>query len=307
MPKDYADISGFDRGANMAMQALGIKDKKEQAQWKMKLEQHAMKIQDLKDKRETEAFNMTVGLNKIKLDEANSNKILNEIKIQNEQLEAQKKSMEVQEKQKAFVRKGVNEIRTNLILGSGLPMQEQAAQLANIALTQPDMTGKDMLGYAEKIQGIGKEPYKIGQSRYVDVGDQKIEEMYTGKGKTGWESTGRTAPRYKPASTTVNISGEKFALQKEISVGEMRTNLIKAKDDKENFEANSPLFNKNNNNNEIAYWNEKSKWYQDEEAKIVKLPQKALDLGWTPTLIQESANAKGITIQQVLKEIGVLQ
>ena len=107
--------------------------------------------------------------------------------------------------------------------------------------------------------------------------------------------------------TTINVGEEKFGLQKEISMAERRKNILTAKDDKDAFDADAPVFNKNNKNNEVAYWDAEPGRFHDDKAVILRLPAPAIKAGWTPDKLQETANAKGITIKQVLKDIGVIK
>ena len=97
---------------------------------------------------------------------------------------------------------------------------------------------------------------------------------------------------------------EKFAIQKATTAATVRTILTGSKDDKNAFQANAPLFNKVNRRNEIAYW---ETGVTDEEVKIIKLNPNAIGAGWTPERIQEAAFAKGITVEQVLKDLGIIK
>ena len=114
----------------------------------------------------------------------------------------------------------------------------------------------------------------------------------------------------KAGATNINIGMEKFDIQKQATAGETRTGLITNKDDPNYFEANAQVFNSVNTKNEIAYWDKggaKAGRFYDEEAKIIKLSPAAIKKGWTPKSIQEAASAKGKTIEEVLREIGIIK
>ena len=116
----------------------------------------------------------------------------------------------------------------------------------------------------------------------------------------------------KAGAMNINIAGEKFDIQKQATAGEIRTGLTTNKDDNSYFEANSGIFNSINEKNEVTYWDKtgetglRGKLY-DEEAKIIKLSPAAIKAGWTPKIIQEAANEKGKTVQEVLKDIGIIK
>jgi len=73
------------------------------------------------------------------------------------------------------------------------------------------------------------------------------------------------------------------------------------------YEANAEIFNSINTQNEVAYWDKGEGRFYDEETIIIKLSNEAKAAGWTPSKIQDAANAKGKTVQDVLKDIGVIK
>ena len=111
----------------------------------------------------------------------------------------------------------------------------------------------------------------------------------------------------KAGATNINIGVEKFDIQKQVTSGELRTSIISNKDDKDFYEANANVFNALNKKNEVSYWDKGDSRFYDEEAKIIKLSPQAISAGWTPKKIQDAADAKGKTVQEVLKEIGLLK
>ena len=114
----------------------------------------------------------------------------------------------------------------------------------------------------------------------------------------------------KAGAMNINIAGERFDIQKQATAGEVRTGLATNKDDKNYYEANADIFNSINKKNEVAYWDdggEKAGRFYDEESKIIKLSPSAISAGWTPKKIQEAANAKGKTVQEVLRDIGIIK
>jgi len=106
---------------------------------------------------------------------------------------------------------------------------------------------------------------------------------------------------------TVNVGEEKLNIQKDIAMAEKRKNILSAKDNKESFDADAPIFNKNNKNNEVAYWDDKPNFFGDSQAKILNLPEFVLKDGWTPAMIQEKAAKHGKTVKQVLKDLKVIR
>ncbi|MBU1110949.1 hypothetical protein KKB83_05015, partial [Patescibacteria group bacterium] len=111
----------------------------------------------------------------------------------------------------------------------------------------------------------------------------------------------------KAGAMNINIAPEKFSIQKKATAGEIRTGLTTNKDDKMHYEANAEIFNSINTKNEVAYWDKGEGRFYDEETIIIKLSNEAKAAGWTPSKIQDAANAKGKTVQDVLKDIGVIK
>ena len=105
-------------------------------------------------------------------------------------------------------------------------------------------------------------------------------------------------------AANIQIGQERFGIQKKATAGEARTGLIDNKDNKDFYEANVSIFNTINERNEVAYWHTKS-W--DNKTKIIKLSPVAIRGGWTPEKIQQAADTKGKTIEEVLTEIGVIK
>lgn len=167
-----------------------------------------------------------------------------------------------------------------------------------------DKSGKPIKSQLVEIsKKATKGKYKIGEIKEFKVGDNIVTRRWTGDKWVDEE----VAPRYKPAGTTVNVGAEKFKFQKESAIGELRTNIVKEKDNKSYFESNAPMFNKNNTNNEVAYWDEQEGFFGDSEAKVVKLSSDAVASGWTPAKVQALANRLGKSIKQVLEDIGEIE
>ena len=111
----------------------------------------------------------------------------------------------------------------------------------------------------------------------------------------------------KAGAVNINITEEKFNIQRKATSGEIRTGLTSNKDDKDYYEANADIFNTINDKNEIAYWDKGEGRFYDEQSKIIKLSPSAISAGWTPKKIQDAANTKGKTVQDVLKDIGLIK
>lgn len=119
---------------------------------------------------------------------------------------------------------------------------------------------------------------------------------------TAWpEGWGPVEKRKEPAPIT---EVQKF--KKKISIGGLRTELSSDADDFNLFEAQSPIFNTENKRNEIAYW-KTGGFLTDEKTKFIKLPKQAIKVGWTSAKIQEAADTKGMTVEEVLSELGILE
>lgn len=100
---------------------------------------------------------------------------------------------------------------------------------------------------------------------------------------------------------------KKFDVQKQIMEADIRSELINNKDDNNFYESNVQLFNTMNKRNEVVYWDKKEGRFADEQTKIIKLTPAAIQGGWTPEKIQQTANSKGMTIQELLKDIGMIK
>lgn len=108
----------------------------------------------------------------------------------------------------------------------------------------------------------------------------------------------------KAGADKIQIGVEKFDIQKEVTAGGLRTELVDNKDDKNVYATKAPLYNKLNKNNEVAYY---ETGVLDEEVKIVKLSSEAIKAGWTPKMIQERATKSGMTVENIMKKIGILK
>jgi len=125
----------------------------------------------------------------------------------------------------------------------------------------------------------------------------------------------KTAQGFLPAGQAVGLMPpteeptpitdiQKF--RKKVTIGETRTELSSGKDDPDAFESLSSIYNTENKRNEVAYW-KTGGMFTDEETKFIKLSKQAVKAGWTPTKVQEAANAKGMTVEAVLKELGLIK
>lgn len=96
---------------------------------------------------------------------------------------------------------------------------------------------------------------------------------------------------------------EKHKIAKAVSASGYRTALTGNERDESIFQANARLYNISNERNEIAYWQTLGR----EKTKIVKLTLEAIKDGWTPEKVQAAAEAKVITLEQVLGELGIIK
>ena len=156
-----------------------------------------------------------------------------------------------------------------------------------------------------------KDPTMIGLHKRATAGDEiakaildSMEKREIRIKKAIQKGSGKGAI---PEDKKPSVSEEKFKFQKEATLSELRSNIMKEKDKQNFYSANAPFFNKNNTNNEVAYWHEEPRLFGDSEAKIIKLPKQAIDAGWTPNKVQEAANARGISVRQVLVDIGIIK
>ncbi len=152
--------------------------------------------------------------------------------------------------------------------------------------------GQRIKEYDLTITGAGKKQALIEQYEYAK--EQGYKDSFT-----EWKKTMATA-----GASQINIGMEKLKIGKAITVGGKRLILTKGRQDKAIYGAEGPQFNNMNTQNEVAYWDSTS---FDNRTKIIKLPQEAIAAEWTPAKVQNKANKTGMTVEQVLKEIGVLK
>ena len=177
--------------------------------------------------------------------------------------------------------------------------------------------------YAGDIENLKEQDFKRGDMTLKDAPETWGEPKWNKKlnaltirsnegnmkvfGKKGWVPLTKQdkidVSKAGAPSITQIVGQEKFELQKAMTVGDLRTTLATGKQDHAVFGAQSPQFNNMNKQNEVAYW-DTSKF--DNKTKIKKLSKEAIDAGWTPKEVQEKADVSGMTIEQVLKEIGEL-
>ena len=86
-------------------------------------------------------------------------------------------------------------------------------------------------------------------------------------------------------------------------LGTMREALAKDDDAEETFDSYSNTYNEESRNNEVVYWHTST---FDNKTKFIKLSERNITNGWTPAKIQEAANAKGKTVEEVLTDLGEL-
>ena len=112
----------------------------------------------------------------------------------------------------------------------------------------------------------------------------------------------------KAGADVITVGQQRFGIQAAMTAGAIRTNLVKTeKDNKTFFEEKGHMFNDLNKQNEVAYWETGEGTFFDEESKIIKLSPKALKAGWTPKKIQQRAISRGMTVEEVLKKIGLIE
>jgi hypothetical protein len=145
-------------------------------------------------------------------------------------------------------------------------------------------------------------PYKLGTVKDFKEGDVWVQKKYT---KDGFIPTGKTAKRYKPTTNITNvIKGQEFDIKKDVTFGNMKGDVLKAKTDRPLYESKAGVFNKNNESNEVMYWDTTpGRVFKGKgEAKVIKLPKSALAQGWTPSEIDRASKATGLTIEEILKK-----
>ncbi len=162
-------------------------------------------------------------------------------------------------------------------------------------------------------------PYKVGtvqrgvKRTNAKGKDVTVDKIYTGKGKTGWETIEDSeAKRYKPPGVNItNVIGqEKLRLQKDAFLGSLRLEITNANSE-EVYRAKAPQYNRENKSNEVLYWD--TKWKN--EVKSVKIPTKiqakvlkgAKEGVSASGAIQDAADRAGISVEEVLKKLGLIK
>jgi hypothetical protein len=69
MPKDYSDVSGIMQGAQMAMQAYGIKNERDMQKYNQQMQDRQMALQEKQDMREMNAAEMAAKITGLKYDQ----------------------------------------------------------------------------------------------------------------------------------------------------------------------------------------------------------------------------------------------
>lgn len=219
----------------------------------------------------------------------------NNIKLDKDWYDVQKQQEELALKKKESVTKQVEGIRQKIIEAEEeTPEQQDARKLSQLEKelklrSQYKTDGGSTTDATTQVTIYGPD----GQTKKVPISK---EQEYVPP--SGWSLN---AP---------NASAEKNDLQTEITVNEIRSSLVDKDNDRQYFDSNAPLFNKRNGNNEVAYWDDSDKgkvFNRQGKAKVMQLPKEAIDLGWTPSKIEDAAKTKGKTVRQVLVDLGIIK
>ncbi len=289
--KDYAKNDSFLEGAKMFLMTQGIKNEAEQNKYLNQLQEQQFQLDIEKNAREMSAEERLEKKATADLKEADARTKNLEADI----LAKQQKAMEDQATMQA---KQIASIRRTLIADSSQDMTPNA--LAQM-LTGEIIKSDNVTEMGDLVTGLNK-------SLKPEV------KTYAPNWKTYYDPTGavhtlNTAIDSPQANwTPTNPVKPEIELKKEMTMNSARTALTSNQYNKNSFQNTAPIFNKMNANNEVAYWDEENKegLFNRQKAKIIQLPEEAINLGWTPDKIQEVAKNKGKTIRQVLIDIGVL-
>jgi len=117
----------------------------------------------------------------------------------------------------------------------------------------------------------------------------------------------------KAGAPEINVGLERFKISKGQTISGLRQELSAGKQDKNMFASQAPNYNDLNNRNEVVYWRTtpagrlgKLVGVADQQTEFVKIPPKLLKEGVTPKIVQDEANRVGITVEQQLKELGII-
>lgn len=97
-------------------------------------------------------------------------------------------------------------------------------------------------------------------------------------------------------------------LRMDLSISELQAQIEENKTDEALITRQIPIFNSNSKDVVAYHYKKEKKWGSDaNEARFLPLPTEAIQAGWTPLVIQTVAKQKGITIQDLLTQIGLIE
>lgn len=193
----------------------------------------------------------------------------------------------------------INKNKDNIAWNEG-PEGKIASQMYDLLST--DTTGKktQQFLFGPTMKAIGTEQFERETARLKGFKQPTLYKTAEGFLPPG-QAVGLMPPRKEPTPIT---EIQKF--KRKMSIAETRSTLAGKEDDQEQFNSLSSVYNTENKRNEVAYW-KTGKWYTDEKTKFIKLSEEAVKADWTPAKVQNAANTKGMTVEEVLKELGLIK
>jgi hypothetical protein len=155
---------------------------------------------------------------------------------------------------------------------------------------------------------------KAEEDRKKNMQKYVLHNKETGETKTVWKPKGEdyTPPKqWASVKETGKLAKEKLDIQKSQTLASMRQSLTSSKGDKGLYEAYGPEYNLGNQRNEVVYWQSDPEGFWEgiktkEQTKVISIPPKQRKKGLTPKKIQEMATEYGKTVEQVLKDLGII-
>lgn len=153
--------------------------------------------------------------------------------------------------------------------------------------------------YRTPKQPIAKKWWDTKLNKFVPATDEQVLADPERYGMTEETAIGMK----KAGGVSIQIGVEKFAIQKDVTAGNLRTQLVGNKRDKKLYEASGKIFNKTNTGNEVAYWKSITPGAERQGVRIIKLTAAEIADGVTPQKIQEFADRNGITVERVINDM----
>lgn len=153
--------------------------------------------------------------------------------------------------------------------------------------------------YRTPKQPIAKKWWDTTLKKFVPATDEQVLADPERYGMTEETAMGMK----KAGGVSIQIGVEKFAIQKDVTAGNLRTQLMGNKGDKKLYEASGRIFNKTNTGNEVAYWKSITPGAERQGVRITKLTSVEISGGVTPKKLQEFADRNGMTVEEVIKEM----